>query len=163
MNVEQMTVDEFVSAAGRINNSVDENRAFKQINSQLKHLPHVQERLALQLMPVAWQALQCKNDVQALDLVGLAKCFNASIGPKRLEYVTWLERIGFRCFELLEESPKPLPENTRLEFIMSLVFLGLNEIDKRRRDHIFEALKRRCSDPRLSDMRDVLCRIERDS
>jgi len=167
MDIEHITAAAFLDAAARSHGGVRETSSFRHMTTALKCSPKAQQRLAFELLPIACNAMEGTSDrycasAQSTWVLGFTRCFSESIEPRRLpEYAAWLERIIFRCFELLEPAERP-GGTVPFEFTLELACDELKRVDMGRLRAVMEAMKTRWLGPENAFRQHILDRMQGD-
>ncbi len=165
MDIHTITVEQYLDLASRGNTASGDQRAFAKINAQLREAPLACERLAFELLQVAWRALDGRSDPRNADthslwVTGFARCLQGFISPERLaEYAGWLERIIFRCFDLLGPVPPGTTGMQPFEFTMEIACDALRRTGTHRYRVLLQTLGRQASETGLAYKSEVVARI----
>jgi hypothetical protein len=161
VDIESITAAEFLNASGRASRNSSDKPAFKHILETLGRLPQTRQRLALELLPLAWQALE-RGEEPPFETV-LFGCRSVSIEPQRLpEYTAWLEKIIRRSFDLrrrLSESPG---EHGPFAMTLSMTLVALGRLNRERFTALLATLKLEGGEARLDRRWKVLADAEED-
>ena len=156
-DVEHITALEYLEASARAVRNGADKPAFKHINEALKRFPKTRQRLVFEMLNLAWQSLERGEDPR--QEAGFAGCCRDSIEAERMpEYITWLERIVIRCFELRSQLPNPETAHGPFALTPSLMLISLGKVDRARFSALVEDLKNQCSESQLDWRRKVLSR-----
>lgn len=140
-NIENLTAFEFLEASARANRNSADRPVFKRILEELSGLPETRQRLALQLLSLAWQALEGGAD-SAFEMI-LFGCRSVSMQPERLpEYTAWLEKIILRSFDLRKQLPNAPDALGTFGMTLSMTLRALGVTDRDQFVRVLGTLKR---------------------
>lgn len=139
LDVERITAAEYLSFAASAQANSADAPAYRHISNELQRFPAARERLALEILTMACEALD-KGDA-AGPLAWLGSCFGNSVLPPRSPaYIELLERFARRSVELMAQSPNA-PRQHPLGLSLALVAVALHRADKGRFSALLEDLK----------------------
>ena len=161
VDIESITASEFLNASRRANRNSSDKPAFKHILETLGRLPQTRQRLALELLPLAWQALE-RGEEPPFETV-LYGCRSVSIEPQRLpEYTAWLEKIIRRSFDLRRRLSEPPGEHGPFAMTLSMTLLALGRVNRDRFTALLSQLKLEGGEVHLDRRWKVLADAEKD-
>jgi hypothetical protein len=157
-DVEHITALELLEAQARAACNGADKPAVKHIYEELKRLPKTRQRLALELLQLAWNSLE--SGEEPIFTAFMAASFGDSMEAERIpEYIVWLERIINRCFELRSQLSGPEREHRGFELTLPAMLVSLGKVDRGRFTALLESLRGRCvetgHDARLKLLSDV--------
>jgi len=159
-DVEHITASEYLAACARAASNGVEKPALRHIHEELKRLPKTRQRLAFEMLQLAWQTLERGEDPRRE--AGFAACASGAIESERMpEYIMWLEKIAVRCFELRGQLPTPQGEHGRFTLSLGGMLIAFGKVDRARFSAVFEALKSECDAADLNSRRKLLSGIEK--
>jgi len=152
MNVENFTAEEFLEAEEAAERNGADKPVLRAIKQNLSDFPKTQERLAFQLLAIAWKALEHEGNPRKA--AGLAIEMHQSVSVQRLpEYLLAIERIACKCFELMGKC-----RDSRFSLTLVLALSVLRRSDEKQFKVLLESLKSRSEG--TSPGRDILVMFE---
>jgi hypothetical protein len=152
MNVALITAREYLEAERKASCNGKDTAAFVRIKAELKQLPSVQERLSLEFLSMAWDALHRNNDPGRLAVLGI--CYTCAASGQQLpNHTALIEKIVTRCFELTGKE-----QNRQLALTAELGLTSLRTLNPMRFRFVVDALRQRCARPSLAAQSEILSR-----
>lgn len=154
IDVEHITAVEYLDFAVRAQANSADAPAYRHISNELERFPVTRERLALEILTMAWQALERGNDAWLLIVLG--GCFGNSVPPPNAPtFIELLEKITRRSAELMAQSANA-PTEHPFGFGLTLAATALRTADDMRFSTLLEELK-----AHHPSMREIIDYVER--
>jgi len=158
-DVEHITALEYLAACARAACNGVDKPALKHIHEELKRLPKTRQRLTFEMLRLAWQTLERREDPGWE--TGFPSCAWGSIEAEQMpEYIMWLEKIAIRCFELRGQLPSPQGEHGPFTVSLNGMLIALGKVDRARFSVVLGALKSKCDEADLNSRRKLLSGVE---
>src|SRR6266542_985499 len=127
LDIENISALDYLEASAKAARNGADKPAFKHISQQLKQLPMTRQRLAFEMLPLAWQSLERGEEPGWT--AGFAGCCWGVIEPAQMyEYTTWLERIIVRSFELRSQLQNPPGEHGPFAITLCMMRIALRKV-----------------------------------
>jgi len=157
--IELITVSGYLDAAAKARINGADKPVFDHINSQLEKMPQTQRRLVFELLPLIWRSLESGDD--AMELVIFTARWSRSITSHAVaEYASWVEKISFRCFELLGQRSDAPRDPFMLSMSLCWMLRSLSRVDRDRFANVFKSLKMQCGDANHDTRLEILASVE---
>ena len=143
-DVEHITAEEYLEARAKTTRNGVDIPAFKHIQKELKRLPATQQRLVFEMFPLAWRVLE--HGEEPFWEMSLSIYRNAIESHRLPEFITWLEKIIVRCFELRSQLPNPQGDHGRFAVTLSATLISLAKVERARFNAVLVDLKSRCGE-----------------
>jgi hypothetical protein len=158
-NIENITGAEYLEARAKAERNGADKPVLKHIDEHLERLPLTRQRLVFEMLPIAWESLERGDDPHWEVFFG---CRWRDVPPERRgEYLTWLEKLILRSFELRSQLSPPPGSHGPFVMTLSSLLLSLGKVDRKRFTTVVEDLKRRGGEERLDPRWAVIARIEK--
>jgi hypothetical protein len=158
-DVEHITALEYLAASARAVCNGADKAALRHIYAELKRFPKTRQRLAFEMLRLAWQTLERRED-PGWEAVFVSCAWGSIEAEQMPEYIMWLEKIAIRCFELLGQLPSPQREHAPFTLSLRGMLIALGKVDSARFNVVLEALKSKCDEADLNSRRKLLSRVE---
>jgi hypothetical protein len=149
----------FLKAERLATRSGANSQVFKQIKTELRKLPKVEERLTFEFFGLTWLALQSGGDP-------VMPAFHAFLfrdkicEDRRQEYAAWVHRIVIKTFEMIGDVGHPVDEQNPIMLTFRLSLIALRAINDVECESVANALithcKNRAIDNRLGVINEVM-------
>jgi len=144
-DVENITAQEFFAARERASRNGVDIPAFKHIREHISKSLLTRQRLAFEMMELAWQSMERGED-PGMHMTFAGSCWTSIESQRRKEYVTWLEKIIIRCFELCGQQCPPFMVDGPFAHTLSLSLCALGCVERNRFTELLEEIRKRVGD-----------------
>jgi hypothetical protein len=159
VSVELISVSEYLEARENAARNGGYIPAFRIIQERLQRLPQTRQRLALEMLPLAWESLERGEEPQWM--AGFASFCWDVIKPERLsEYTSWLEKLIVRSFELRNRLPTSPGEHGPFSITLFSMLVALGKVDRTRFTGLVRSLEARGGQAKLDPRWKVIGRAE---
>jgi hypothetical protein len=147
IDVEHITAQDYFDFSVKAHANGEDAPVFRYVSQELKRFPATRERLAIEMLTMAWESIEKGNP--AWNLIGLGSLCNSLPGAKPSAFVDLLENIFLRSVEWMAESATARPDHP-LGFDITTAARALRRADQARYSALMESLKSRPSPEVLS-------------
>jgi hypothetical protein len=159
MNIKGISAPEYLDAARRARIHGAEKPGFRRLVEGLRTSREARDRLAIEFLTMAWRELEQGSAPDQPVILGVR--FGEPIGKaKRSEYLSLLERIIFRSFELFRGVKGALTGRPVLYFTLRLELTALRRADESRFRAILAAFRMQMSANDDGCIRDLLAEVD---